>query len=231
MKNIVYFLVIAMLISCGGSDGDDTPNPQQTNNAPSQPANIEPLNNVLCIDNILTFQWSASTDPDNDAVKYELQISKDNQFTQGLQSFVNLTTTSQQVSLEKGIAYYWKVKAIDSKSASSDFSTIFHFYTEGTGTLNYAPFVPELIAPKLHTVVTTITANLEWSATDVDGDALVFDVYFGIVNPPTAKIVENQSSKTKSVNLESGNEYFWKVVAKDNKGGETTGQIWRFKKD
>ena len=69
-----------MLVSCGGSGSeDDTPTPQPINNAPNKPANIEPLNNVLCINNVLTFQWSASSDQDNDVVKYELQVAKDNQ--------------------------------------------------------------------------------------------------------------------------------------------------------
>jgi hypothetical protein len=54
-------------------------------------------------------------------------------------------------------------------------------------------------------------------------------VYFGTVNPPTEKIIENNTAKNIDVTLVPAKEYFWKVVVKDGKGGETVGQIWRFK--
>ena len=56
-------------------------------------------------------------------------------------------------------------------------------------------------------------------------------MFFGTTNPPVTKIGNNQTAKTLDVNLESSKIYYWKVVAKDNKGGETTGQIWNFKTD
>ena len=81
-------------------------------------------------------------------------------------------------------------------------------------------------------IVQTETTTLEWNASDVDtNDALTFDVFFGTVNPPITKIGNNQTAKTLDVNLEASKVYYWKVVAKDGKGGETTGQIWNFKTD
>ena len=78
----------------------------------------------------------------------------------------------------------------------------------------------------------TPTATLEWNASDVDtSDALTFDVYFGTANPPTEKIGNNQTEKTLDVDLVSSTDYFWKVVVKDNYGGEAVGQIWNFKTD
>ncbi|MDH3381471.1 MAG: hypothetical protein OEL54_02120 [Flavobacteriaceae bacterium] len=229
MKTLIKLIVLSILISCGGSGSDDpTVNPQPTNKAPNKTTNIAPTNNLLCISNNVIFEWSTAIDDDGDAVNYQLLIAKDNQFTQGVQTISNLITTSTQVTLEKGVAYYWKVKAIDVKNASSEFSTTFQFYTESAGTINYAPFVPQLVTPVLHSTVQGTSVSLEWNATDVDNDPLIYDVLFGTENPPINKVSENQSGNKKTVNLSANKEYYWKIVAKDGKGGETFGQIWRF---
>jgi hypothetical protein len=77
-----------------------------------------------------------------------------------------------------------------------------------------------------------ISSALEWNESDVDdNDTLIFDVYFGIPNPPTAKIGDNQTVKTLDVNVDASKSYYWKVVVKDNNEGETIGQIWNFKTD
>lgn len=121
MKKYLYFIAAIIfgmnsLISCGGGGGDDppTPPPPPVNKAPSTPSLSAPSNNLLCIDNVLDFSWNASTDPDGDAINYQLQIATDNQFTTNLQSFTG-SAASKQVTLNKGVAYYWRVKATDSK--------------------------------------------------------------------------------------------------------------------
>lgn len=50
-----------------------------------------------------------------------------------------------------------------------------------------------------------------------------YDVYLGTVNPPTTKIGNNLTSPSLNVDLEASKNYFWEVVVKDNKGGETKG--------
>jgi len=218
-----------ILGSCGG--GGDNPTPTPENKVPTIPTLVAPTNNKLCIDNAVSFQWNISTDPDGDAITYQIQVAKDNQFSQIAHS-LSSSATSQSVSLEKGKAYYWRVKAIDNKNLSSGYSSTFNFYTEGEGEKNHLPFSPELVKPDLNSVLQTATATLEWNASDVDADdALNFDVYFGTVNPPSNKIGDNQTVKTLDVNLEASKSYYWKVVVKDNNGGEAIGQIWNFKTD
>ncbi|MDO9038015.1 MAG: hypothetical protein Q7U59_06685 [Lutibacter sp.] len=74
--------------------------------------------------------------------------------------------------------------------------------------------------------------NLQWTAIDVDtNDTLTYDVYFGTVNPPTAIVSANQSEKTYSASLLASKTYYWKVTVKDNKGGQTVGQVWSFTTD
>lgn len=231
MKKFLYIAAIGIVFwSCGG--GGDTPAPPAENKVPTTPSLVSPTNGKLCIDNSVSFQWNTATDPDGDVITYQIQVAKDNQFSQIAHS-LNESSTTKTISLEKGIAYYWRVKATDSKSLSSSYSSVFNFYTEGTGETNHVPFSPELVKPVLNAIVQTTTATLEWTANDADAtDVLTFDVFFGTVNPPTTKIGNNQTTKTLNTpNLVSSTNYYWKVLVKDGKGGETIGQVWNFKTD
>lgn len=229
MKNLIYLSVFSLLlISCGG--GSDDPDPTPTENvAPTVPTLTGPVDNKLCLDNNVSFQWNRATDANNDDITYQIQVAKDNAFSQIEKTFdgsgINAT-----ISLAKNTAYYWRVKATDSKGLASAYSSVFKFYTSGEAVVNHLPFAPELVEPVLNTALSTNTATLKWNASDVDtGDILTYDIYFGTANPPTAKVGENKSEKTFDVNLEASKEYFWRVVVKDNKGGETVGQVWKFK--
>ena len=234
MKNLIYLLLISFsLLSCGGAGGDDTnpPDPEPANNKPTDPSNSKPSNNLLCIDNSLTFGWNASTDPDGDVITYQLQVATNNQFSEDLQTINNISSTTTQLSLDRGVAFYWRVKAMDSKNASSDYSSVFQFYTEGDGVLNHVPFLPAIVGPSLHEIVQSMSITLSWTASDVDNNPLVFDVYLDTVDPPVSIMSENQSGITLDVNLSASTDYFWQVIVKDDKGGITKGQVWNFKTD
>ncbi len=232
IKTLYILTICSVLWSCGGGGGGDDPPPPPppVNKAPTTPSLVEPTNNLLCIDNTVSFEWNAATDPDGDAITYQIQVAKDNQFSQ-IERTLNGSSTTQSISLDKGIAYYWRVKATDSKNASSSYSSTFQFYTEGVGETNYLPFSPVLVKPVLNNVELQATTSLEWTASDVDNDPLTFDVFFDTVNPPTAKMGDNQNETTLNVDLSSSTNYYWKVVVKDDKGGQTVGQVWNFKTD
>ncbi|MFZ3275102.1 MAG: SusE domain-containing protein [Lutibacter sp.] len=240
MKNYIYIAAISFsLWSCGGGGGDDPTPPPVVNTAPTVPTLTAPANNSLCIDNVVNFQWNASTDSQGDAITYQIQVAKDNLFAQIAHTQTS-TTASKSITLEKGIAYYWRVKATDSKSAASNYSTTFSFYTEGVGITNHLPFTPVLVSPALNIVVIPtdylpndqLNVILEWTASDVDAsDALTYDVYFGAVNLPLTATTPNHPSTSLNVNLNPSTTYFWKVVVKDGKGGQTIGQVWSFTTD
>ncbi len=233
MKQFIAILAISTILwSCGGGGGDDPPPPPPPENkAPSTPAQIEPTNNKLCIDNTVIFEWNAATDPEGDAITYELQVATNNQFSQNLLTR-NSSSTSTSVSLEKGIAYYWRIRSNDSRNNSSTYSSTFQFYTEGEGVTNHLPFSPVLVNPLLNNVEQGATTSLQWTASDVDtNDSLTFDIYFDTVNPPVTTVSENQTDTTFEQALESSKIYYWKVVVKDDKGGQTIGQIWNFQTD
>ncbi|WP_303318310.1 hypothetical protein Q4Q34_10595 [Flavivirga abyssicola] len=231
-----YLLIIAVslgIVSCSDS-GDDSipnpdPNPSPSGSAPTVPSLTEPTDNLLCIDNNLAFNWGASTDPDGDAVKYTMEISKDNQFTQVTHRFTNLTSLTKTVLLDKAVAYYWRVKATDSKSLSSEYSSVFKLYTEGQGEENHLPFSPVIIQPALNSSIQGNSVLLSWGATDVDKDALNFDVYLDTNNPPVSTVITGHTGKSyQATSLAANTTYYWKVVVKDDKGGITIGQVWSF---
>jgi hypothetical protein len=231
MKKAYLYLAVSfgLVLSCSSGGGDDEPAPPAENKAPSTPSQIYPLNNTLCIDNAVNFQWNASTDPENNSISYKVEVSETSSFT--TLAFNETSTTSARViSLPKGKAYYWRVKAIDSKQAEGGYSSVSQFLTEGEGVSNHLPFSPDLVAPALNSEIDGITTTLSWTASDADNDTLTYDVYLGTNSNPTTKVSENQTGTTYAAsNLTAATTYYFKVVVKDGKGGITIGQVWKFK--
>lgn len=230
MKRLsIFILCLIMFSSCGGDGGgSDDPAPI-TNSAPSVPNLSYPTNNLVCTNNIITFQWSASTDEQNDAVSYQLEIATDNAFSQNLNSTINNGLT-KQITLEKGKLYYWRLKAIDSKNKSSAYTSVYSFYTEGEGVVNHLPFAPTLLTPVLNSNQTKGTVKLSWTSEDADvSDVLKYDVYLGTASNPTEKVATDLTVKTFDATISNSGNYYWKVVVKDGKGGTTVGQVWNFK--
>lgn len=218
-----------MFSSCGGGGGgSDDPEPTK-NTAPSVPSLSYPTNNLVCINNVITFQWVASVDAQNDAISYQLEVATDNAFRQNLNSTIN-SSLIKQITLEKGKLYYWRLKAIDSKNASSAYTSVNSFYTEGDGVVNHLPFAPTLVAPVLNSIQNKGTINLSWTAVDADAsDVLKYDVYLGTATNPTEKVATDLTLKTFDATVSNSGNYYWKVVVNDGKGGSTVGQVWNFK--
>lgn len=227
MKKILILLLGYGFISCGGG-GNDTPPPPIENKAPTVPSLVYPSNNLLCINNTLDFSWNGSVDPEGDNITYEILIAKDLQFTIGVQTQSTAALT-RTISLEKGIAYYWKLRAVDAKNKASDYTQVWSFYTEGVGITNYLPFTASLVTPLQNSTITSTSTILGWNATDLDtSDILTYDVYFGTVSSPPL-LISNLTLKNYTVNVTANTTYYWRIDVKDNKGGKTIGQIWSFK--
>lgn len=233
MKNIIWklTLVVFMCASCS-SGGDSDGGPGETSDTkPSTPNLVFPAQNQLCITNTLNFEWEASTNEDGSSVIYILEIARDNQFTNKVVDEV-LTGLSKIVTLDKGFAYYWRVKARSTKSVESDYSPTSQFYTEEVPNSNHLPFAPSLVRPFLGQTLEsgTTTITLEWSGADVDNDPITFDVYFGKNKDALSMVSENTESNTFEANLDTTEiTYYWKVVVKDDKGATVTGPLWYFK--
>jgi hypothetical protein len=197
------------------------------NRAPSAVNLIYPSQNLLCIENTITFNWSEAIDPENDALEYNIIIATDRAMTNIIE---NETTTSSELTfiLEKQTAYYWKVDALDVKNNQGTESEIFAFYTKGEGVLNYAPFASELVSPENNGQVNATSVILTWEAADANtDDILSYELYFG-ENSDLNLMDDTLTEKSYTVSVESGKTYSWKVNVKDQNEAKSIGQTWTF---
>ncbi len=229
MKRIQIYIAILTtisLLSCGSDDGGGS---SPSNEAPTTPKLVFPSDNLTCTNFNLEFAWETATDADSDTVSYVIEVASESSFASIL--FTAITSVPQQVfTLEKGITYYWRVKARDSKGSDSSYSSVQSFFTEPDAAVNSLPSVPELISPELGDRVSGTNITLDWNATDVDGDTLVYDVYFGTTNSPSL-IEENMTTSQLEMTVTTNTIYYWRVVVKDNNQNATMGQVWNFRVD
>lgn len=218
------------MMSCssgGGNDQDEMQAPNE-NTAPTIPSQVFPLDNTICTDNNVIFEWNASMDAESNIITYNIEVSENNSFSP-LSHTATSSAESKLISLEKGKAYYWRIKAKDNRLAESEYSPAMQFLTEGEGVSNHIPFAPSLIAPALNSEIEGASTILSWEASDVDEDPLTYDVYLDTNIDPTTKISENLSETTLDVtDLSPASMYYFKVVVKDGKGGISIGQVWSF---
>jgi hypothetical protein len=231
-KPIIVLLYIGLFIACSSGGSDDlefpsTPSPApEENNAPSVPSLVSPTNELKCTETSLDFSWNASTDPDKDDVSYNIQIATNNSFNANLQ-VLSTSKTSANFTLLKGVAYYWRVNASDTKKNASAYSPIWKFYSEGNGVSNHLPYAASLVSPLLNAEIDNSSTTLQWSASDADDDPLTYDVYFGTDSSP-ALVAASITETTYNVNLVAATTYYWKIVVKDDARGEAIGQVWTF---
>lgn len=99
----------------------------------------------------------------------------------------------------------------------------------GKGPVQSAPYPAANPSPADGAREVILNPSLMWIGSDPDGDALVYDVYFGLNNPPTTSVANHQSTSSFVPSLLKGNTYyFWKVVSFDTHGASTASPVWHF---
>lgn len=94
---------------------------------------------------------------------------------------------------------------------------------------NLPPALPSAPIPNDNETGVSTSITLRWSCSDPENDPLAYDVYFGTDNPPTAIVASNQADTSiNRNNLDYTTTYYWKILAKDNSGYSTTGDVWKF---
>ncbi|GAA4273685.1 fibronectin type III domain-containing protein [Aquimarina gracilis] len=226
IKIYIALLSTALVLSCSGDD-DGGPQIDLSNADPTIPSLIFPTNNLTCTNIDLTFSWNAATDSDGDTISYVIDISTDSSFDT-IAFTVTTTQRNRTFNLDKGVTYFWRVKAMDNKGNESDYSATQSFFTEPDAAVNTLPNAPEVVSPEIGSRVSETTITLNWNASDADGDTLVYDVYFGDTDSP-ALVAEAIDVSTLDVSVSSGTTYYWRVVAKDPNQSATMGQLWNFR--
>ncbi|MGD9163049.1 MAG: CARDB domain-containing protein, partial [Desulfobacteraceae bacterium] len=77
---------------------------------------------------------------------------------------------------------------------------------------------------------TPISVTLSWVGGDPNPwDTLVYDIYLGTEEGSLTKVVDSHTSTSYDMpNLDQGITYYWKIVSRDDAGGETSGPVWHF---
>lgn len=204
------------------------------NTPPSAPTVISPAANATNVSRQLTLQWKASVDPDGDPVTYKLYFGT-NTANVNAQPLVadNLTSNSYTIpyTLADQQTYYWQVEAVDGYdgtvvSSDGTFTSI-AFTVENY--INDAPTVPSPSLPQNSAVNTGNMVRLLWNiSTDRDGDAVTYDVYADQNADPVTKVASGLTVNYYDDHFDGANKYYWKVIAKDGKGGETTSAVFSF---
>jgi hypothetical protein len=182
------------------------------------PHNPIPTNNSKGVDINTDLSWSGGTPED---ATYDVYFGASS--TPPKVSSNQSATTYDPGILTLSTNYYWRiVEWINSSSKIAGPSWTFR--------TDSAPNQPENPSPANHATGIAVNTGLSWTSGDPDaGDTITYDVYFGILNPPVAKVSANQSASSYDPGALNYNiNYYWKIVAWDSYGISTSGTIWDF---
>ncbi|AOY77779.1 S8 family serine peptidase [Clostridium formicaceticum] len=205
------------------------------NNAPNAPKEPNPSNQTIDVSLSPTLSWTCS-DPDGDALIYDVYLGTDQMLVESKDQSVKKAAGQSSTSYSPGTlqeitTYYWRIVARDSKGAEYT-GDVWQFTTIIT---NKDPNQPEEPTPINGAEKVKLLPILSWICSDSDGDELTYDVYLGrdetlveSLDPSVKKKTGYNSTTYLPGELNSLTTYYWRIVAKDNKGGQTAGPLWKF---
>lgn len=224
-----FLSLVVFNCSSGGSDDNPNPDPKVIDppaaaslSFPNQNSECTEGSNFTSTESDVTFDWSDALN----AETYVLILKN-----LETQTTSNYSSSSSQLTITvfRATPYSWFIISKNSGTATAQ-SPTWKFYNAGEATTSYAPFPAELVSPSMGTALSsgTMSVPLRWSGTDADSDIKEYDILFGTVNPP----VYNQGtveSMSLSVNVTSGNTYYWRVITKDSQNNNSESEIFQFK--
>ena len=229
MKNYKYFtgfILVLLLVHC------------QKTELPAEPevaSLISPVDKETCLDGVsindtqsnVNFVWGTATG----ALSYELEIA--NLLTQSTQIYSS-DTNELSIALSKAEPYSWSVRSIGETGTTPSVSDPWKFYLAGDAVVNYAPFPAELITPRSGANTTPDINNLvilRWTADDVDDDLNRFEVYLDAIDGTTLnqEIAYLAQETQLEVEVENNTVYYWKIVAIDLNGNQSSSGVYTFR--
>lgn len=226
---IIYriLFVSSLFISCGGgsNNSDDvTPTP------PSKALLIFPEENSECNEGSIisstqsnvNFDWSDA----QNTISYEITIKN---LTTGVSTKHTSNSSNKQITINRATPYSWYVVSKNDGTETAT-SSVWKFYNAGEPESSHAPFPADLVKPAMGTNISsgTSSVDLEWSGNDVDNDIKEYRVLMNTTSPPT-NIIGTTSSSTLSVNVETNNTYYWRIITEDEKGNTSRSEVFEFK--
>ncbi|MCL6295299.1 hypothetical protein [Jejuia spongiicola] len=230
MKKLIYSLIVLIYISCSGGGSDDSgpgvPVPKNPASAilvyPEQNSECTTGTNVTTTNSTVEFEWNVSANTDT----YELSLKN---LELGSTTTHNATTNKISIELLKGTPYSWFIVSKSNSVDNTAQSQTWKFYNAGEGTVSYAPFPAEVVAPVNNVnVATTDKVTLDWNGSDVDNDISVYDIYFGTTTTPPSFKTDHPESSLVDVAVTSGTTYYWYIITKDEEGNNSQSETFKF---
>jgi hypothetical protein len=225
MKFKVLIIIFSFFILTGCQKGEKA-SPQ-----PEKAILTFPVDNTICLEgkiisnteSLINFTWNSSNNTD----AYEFSLKN---LITGISVIKLVNTTNIEVSLLRNTPYSWFVSSISTKNAFIAKSDTWKFYNSGPGSISYSPFPAEIIAPKKDESIQQISGNinLEWKGSDVDGDIINYDIYFGSSLIPPIFISKTTNTTLKDVPVKENITYYWKVITRDSKGNLSDSGLYQF---
>jgi hypothetical protein len=212
--------------------GHETPGPIWSfstlgapNGNPSAPCNLSPDDDA---ENVLvgtSFTWECGTDPDSDPVTFVIYLEENGGGSPDSVASTTERTYTPPAPLDYGSHYTWRVRARDNRGGQA-ISSAHSFDTENANQPPSSPCNPEPYDASTDTSPDDV--RLRWGCgQDPDDDPETYDVYFGQTPDPT--FLDSTGSRNYLLGgLEPCTLYYWKIVARDNRGGITEGPVWSF---
>ena len=145
----------------------------------------------------------------------------------GSRSFITFDFISHSLKNYKIIVY--TLASFCNRSTRTEYTTPIQSFVVNQENDNPEPFA--LLAPENQSMLTELTTSFHWDVPeDVDyGSSISYYEFmintennFDDIDP----IIVNTNSYTLEEPLNEDQEYYWKVVAVDDRGGETTSECW-----
>jgi hypothetical protein len=202
----------------------NTPGPP--NQAPSAPCLQTPADNADHVSVTTSLTWGCGVDPESDPVTFVVYLERNGGQNPDSVATTTATSYTPSDSLRYGSFYSWKIVARDDHGNRTS-SPVRGFDTENANRPPTAPCNPNPYDGA--TDISPDDVRLRWGCgQDPDDDPESYDVYFGTTPEPT--FIDTNSTRNYFVGgVEPNTQYYWKIVAKDNRGGETAGPVWSFK--
>ena len=199
------------------------------NQPPNVPTLPQPEDFASDIEGHAAFSWSGG-DPDGDAVTYKVMLATISTWIESpATALTEIYSTNllkyDYYGIAKGATYNWQIIAVDSHGAITE-GPVWHFATVEPE--NNMPSFASAVEPGDGSTNISTKQLLSWNATDLDGDTLYFDVYFGTDPEPELVSASQTSLIYNPGTLDNNTKYYWRIVVSDGRKTNPRSDIWSF---